>query len=78
MYPITFFQKVNFSLLNKNLNFYLWRNKYNKKSQQRLSFTGILNLGQTLDQLKTTQMNLDLKAIAISYQINYPALLKPS
>ena len=30
-----------------------------------LSFTVILNLGHTLDQLKIIQMNLDLKAIAI-------------
>ena len=42
-----------------------------------LSFTVILNLGNTLDQLKVIQMNLDLKAIAIGYQINYPAVLKP-
>ena len=43
-----------------------------------LSFTVILNLGHTFDQLKIIKMNLDLKAIAIGYQMNYPAVLKPS
>ena len=38
----------------------------------------MLNLGHTLYQLKIIQINRDLKAIAISYQINYPAVLKPS
>ena len=38
----------------------------------------ILNRGHTLDHLKITQMNLDVKAIAIGYQINYAAVLKPS
>ena len=43
-----------------------------------LSFTMILNRGHTLDHLKITQINLDVKAIAIGYQINYAAVLKPS
>ena len=38
----------------------------------------MLNLGYTLDQLKKIQINLDLKATAIGYQINYPSVLKPS
>ena len=43
-----------------------------------LSFTVILNLRHTLHQLKIIQMNLDLKATVIGYQINYPAVLKLS
>ena len=38
----------------------------------------MLNLGHTLDQLKIIQINLDLKAIATRYQMNYPGKLKPS
>ena len=73
------FSKSEFSLLNKNLNFCPRPNKYNKTSTKIfLNFTVILNLGHTLDQLKITQMSQDLKAIAIGYQINNPAVLKPS
>ena len=36
------------------------------------------NLEHSLDQLKIIQINLDLKEIAIGYQINYPAVWKPS
>ena len=38
----------------------------------------MLNLGHFFDQLTIMQMNLDLKALPIGYQINYPAVLKPS
>ena len=74
------FSKSEFSLLNKNLNFHPRPNKYNKKTSTKifLSLTVILNFEQILDQLKIIQMNLDLKAIAIGYQINYPAVFEPS
>ena len=75
------FSKSEFSLLNKNLNFCPQPNKYNKQNLNKdfLKFYRIIKLiGHTLDQLKIIQMNLDLKAIAIGYQINYPAVLKPS
>ena len=38
----------------------------------------ILNRGHTLDHVKITQMNLDVKVITTGYQINYTAVLKPS
>ena len=70
------FSKSEFSLLNKNFNFCPRPNKTLTKIF--LSFTVTLNLGHTLDQLKIIQMNLDLKAIAIGYQINCPGVLKLS
>ena len=79
IYLINFFQKVNFVYLIKILIVVLGLTNITNKTSTRifLSFTVILNLGHTLDQLKIIQMNLDLKAIAIGYQINYPAVLKP-
>ena len=76
---INLFQKVNFVYLIKILIFALdLTNLINKSSTKIfLSFTVISNLGHTLDQPKIIQMNLDLKAIAIGYQTNYPAVLKP-
>ena len=74
------FSKSEFSLLHKNLDFCSRPNKYNKQNLKKdlLSYTVILNLGHTLDQLEIIQMSLDLIAIVIGYQINYPAVLKPS
>ena len=73
-------QEKNFLYLIKILIFVLGlTNIINKTSTKIfLSFTVILNLRHVLDQLKVIQMNLDLKAEAIGYQINYAAVLKLS
>ena len=72
------FPKSEFSLLDKNLNFCPRPKKYNKQTSTRifLSFTVILNLGRTLDQLKIIQMNLDLKAIANSLPDKLPSCVE--
>ena len=74
------FSKREFSLLKKILIFVLVpANEISKiLTKLFLIFNVMLNLGHTLHQLKIIQINRDLKAIAISYQINYPAVLKPS
>ena len=70
---------MNFFYLIKILIFALSLTNINKTSTKIfLRFTVILNLEHTSDQLKIIQKNLDLIAIAIGYQINYPAVLKPS
>ena len=73
------FLKSQFSLLHKILNFCPRTNEYNKQNINKdlVKFTVMLNLRHALDQLRIMQMNLYLKAIAITYQINYPDLLKP-
>ena len=77
---MNFFQKANFLYLIKILVFVLGVTNITNKTSTKifLSFTVIINLGHTLDQIKIIQMNLDLKAITIGYQINYPAVLKLS
>ena len=74
------FSKSKFSLLNKNLNFCSRPNKYNKQNLNKdlLKSYRNIKIRHTLDQLKIIQMNLDLQAIAIGYQINYPTVLKIS
>ena len=73
------FLKSQFSLLHKILNFCPRPNEYNKQNINKdlVKFTVMLNLRHTLDQLRIMQMNLYLKAIVITYQINYPDVLKP-
>ena len=63
------FSKVNFLYLIKILIFSLSLINITNKTSTKifLSFTVILNLEHTLDQLKIFQMNLDLKAVAIGY-----------
>ena len=70
---------MNFVYVIKILIFVLGLTNIINKTLSKIfsSFTVILNLGRTLYQLKIIQTNLDLKAIAIGYQINYPAVLKP-
>ena len=70
---------MNFVYVIKILIFVLGLTNIINKTSSKIfsSFTVILNLGRTLYQLKIIQTNLDLKAIAIGYQINYPAVLKP-
>ena len=66
------FEKMNFLCLTKILIFVLGLTNVTNKTPTNifLSFTVILNLGHTLDQLKIIQINLDLKAIAVSYLHN--------
>ena len=66
--------------LKKILIFILGLTNITNKTITRifLSFTVMLKLGHTLDQLKIIQMNLDLKAISIGYQLKYSAVLKLS
>ena len=73
------FSKNEISLLNKILTFVLGLTNITIKTSTKtfLSFFVILNLGHTLDQLKIIQMNLDLEAKAIGYQLSYPTVLKP-
>ena len=73
------FSKSELSLLNKNLNFCPRPNKYNKQNLNKdlLKVYHNINLRAYFGSTENNS-SLYLKAIAIGYQINYPAVLKPS
>ena len=73
-------REFSYKFSYKFLNFCPWSNKYSKQNRNKdlLKFYRNIKLRHTLDQLKIIQINLDLKAIVIGYQINYPAVLKLS
>ena len=73
------FSKSEFCLLNENLNFCPRPNKDNKQNLNKglLKFYRNIKLRSRFGSIENNSNNLDLKAIAIGYQINYPAVLKP-
>ena len=74
------FSKSKFSLLNENLSFSPRPNKYNKQNLNKdlVKFYRNIKLKAHFGSTEIIQINLDLKAVATAYQINYPAMLKSS